>query len=35
MRNVNKELAKAMLEKRNAIASNKDTTEIDIKINIS
>ena len=33
MRNVTKELAKAMLEKRNAIASNKDTTEIDIKIN--
>ena len=33
MRNVTKELAEAMLEKRNAIASNKDTTEIDIKIN--
>ena len=33
MRNVTKELAKAMLEKRSAIASNKDTTEIDIKIN--
>ena len=33
MRNVTKELAKAMLEKRNAIASNKNTTEIDIKIN--
>ena len=34
MRNVTKELAKAMLEKRSAIASNKDTTEIDIKINV-
>ena len=33
MRNVTKELAKAMLEKRSAITSNKDTTEIDIKIN--
>ena len=33
MRNVTKELAEAMLEKRSAIASNKDTTEIDIKIN--
>ena len=34
MRNITKELAKAMLEKRSAIASNKDTTEIDIKINV-
>ena len=33
MKNVTKELTKAMLEKRSAIASNKDTTEIDIKIN--
>ena len=33
MRNVTKELAEAMLEKRSTIASNKDTTKIDIKIN--
>ena len=33
MRNVTKELAKAMLEKRNAIATKQDITDIDIKLN--